>query len=626
MYEVPFYQVSLQDEFWTPKIDTNRKVTIPIVYQHCKETGRIDAFKLDWRPGKEPVPHKYWDSDVAKWIEAASYTLSTHPDPELDALLDEVINLILAAQQPNGYLNTYFTTVEPEKRWTNLRDDHELYCAGHLMEAAVAHYKATGKRNLLDVLCCYADYISEVFGSLPEQKNGYPGHEEIELALVKMYRVTGNERYLKLSSYFVEERGREPYYFDEEAVKRGEKSTSSQFGNYEALQAHMPVREQSFVTGHAVRAMYLYSAMADLARELQDDSFYIACDRLWRNLCNKNLYITGGIGSTAQNEGFSSDYDLPNETAYCETCAAIGLVFWSWRMLQLDCDSRFADCMEKALYNNVLSGVSLDGTEFFYSNPLASVKNKSSEYYKRSKWFNTACCPPNIARILASIGGYFYTQNEKNIAVHMYAEGEANLHFGNQNINIHQKTRYPWDGQVGLHFNMATPVNFTLRLRIPSWCRQFSLRVNGIEIQPVIKKGYACILQTWHMGDIVELDMQMPVTRVYSHPDVSQNIGCTALQRGPVVYCIESTDHEAGINRLILPRQENISAYFDPNLLSGVVVLQGNALLLCEEGWNGILYQAQEPSYTPCQFMAIPYYSWANRTLGEMKVWLPELP
>ncbi len=361
---VSWKAVTIDDPFWTPHLEVNREQTLPLIYQISQETGRIDNFRLNWKPGMEPVPHIFWDSDVAKWLEAASYSLGTHHNPELEAKVDEVISLLVAAQQPDGYLNTYFTAVEPKKRWTNLRDWHELYCAGHLIEAAVAHFQATGKRVLLDALCRYADYIDSVFGTEPGKKRGYPGHEEIELALVKLSRVTGEKRYLQLSQYFVNERGwrvRQPHYFDIEARLRGEDPADFHHKTHEYSQSHMPVRGQDQVVGHAVRAMYLYSAMADLAHELHDQSLFDADQRLWEHLCTTRLYITGGLGSSRHNEGFTDDYDLPNETAYAETCAAIGFVLWNHRMLQLDCNARYADMLECALYNGVLSGVSLDG-------------------------------------------------------------------------------------------------------------------------------------------------------------------------------------------------------------------------------------------------------------------------
>ena len=362
---VLFNQVTIEGGFWGPRIETNRKVTLPIEYEHLKKTGRLEAWELKWKPGDPNPPHIFWDSDVAKWMEAAAYSLTCHPDKTLEQNLDRVIALMEKAQLPDGYLNTHFIAVEPEKRWTNLRDNHELYCAGHLMEAAVAHYHATGKRSFLDVMCRYADHIHRTFGPGRDQKRGYPGHEEIELALIKLWGATGNRSYLDLATFFINERGRPPHYFTLEAQARGEDPARQRHGNYEYSQSHLPVREQTKVVGHAVRAMYLYCGMADVAAATGDKALLAACRRLWQNVTRRRMHVTGGIGPTASNEGFTTDYDMPTDTAYLETCAAIGLVFWAHRMLQADLDGDYGDVMERALYNGVLSGVSVEGDRFF---------------------------------------------------------------------------------------------------------------------------------------------------------------------------------------------------------------------------------------------------------------------
>jgi DUF1680 family protein len=632
---VPLAAVAVTDGFWAPKLRVNRERTIPIEYEQCKATGRIDAFRLDWTPGKQPVPHIFWDSDVAKWIEAASYTLAVESDFKsadfgrgLDALLDEVIALIACAQQPDGYLNVHFTAVEPEKRWTNLRDWHELYCAGHMIEAAVAHFQATGKRSLLDVVCRYADYIGTVFGVGPGQKRGYPGHEEIELALIKLYRVTGKRRYLELSRYFVDERGRQPHYYDLEARARGDDPRKFWARTYEYNQSHLPVREQSEVVGHAVRAMYLYSAMADLAAETSDEGLRRACERLWTHLCTRRLYITGGIGPSRHNEGFTADYDLPNETAYAETCAAIGFVFWNQRLLQLDCDGRYADMLERALYNGVLSGVSLDGERFFYENPLASLGQRH-----RQPWFDCACCPPNIARLLASLGGYIYSQNDHEVAVHLYAASSARLDIGGAGLTLRQETRYPWGGEATIRLEMAQPLSFRLRLRIPGWCRSASVAVNGepVDLTGVVERGYACLPavngqpRVWQPGDRITLNLAMPIERVYAHPDVSQDAGRVALQRGPLVYCLEQADNLAPVGRIALPGHAELAARFEPDLLGGVVAITGQALVADAADWPNDLYRPQRPALSPCTIKAIPYYAWDNRASGAMQVWMPEI-
>jgi DUF1680 family protein len=618
---VPWRAVTIDDPFWTPHLQANRDHTLPHIYRFCKETGRLDALRLQWKPGTEPVPHIFWDSDVAKWLEAASYSLATHPDPVLEAQVDEAVSLLVGAQQPDGYLNTYFTVVEPQKRWTNLRDWHELYCAGHLIEAAVAHFQATGKRTLLDALCRYADYIDTVFGSAPGKKRGYPGHEEIELALVKLYRVTGEQRYLQLSQYFVDERGRQPHYFDLEARQRGEDPEAFWARTYEYNQSHLPVREQHEVVGHAVRAMYLYSGMADLARELHDESLFEACQRLWNHVCTTRLYITGGLGPSAHNEGFTTDYDLPNETAYAETCAAIGFVFWNHRMLQLDCNARYADMLERALYNGVLSGVSLDGEKFFYENPLASLGT-----HHRQQWFRVSCCPPNVARLLASLGQYIYAVTDRDIVVHLYIQSTAQTTVGGRAVTVRQETTYPWNGLITIQVGIAEPTQFGLKLRIPGWCQHAQLTVNGeaFDLAGHLSQGYVRVERVWQPDDQVKLELSMPVERMYAHPDVRQDAGCVALQRGPLIYCPEGVDHTVPLHRLIVPRAAELASHFEPDLLGGVTVIRGKALVEDDDDWAGRLYRSRPSSLRPGTITAIPYYAWDNRQAGQMRVWLRE--
>jgi DUF1680 family protein len=619
---VPFNQVVVVGEFWGPRLETNQAITLPIEYDQCRVTGRLDAFKLNWQPGQKPIPHIFWDSDVAKWIEAASYSQSTHPNPALASQLDEVVKGVIGAQQPDGYLNTHFTAVEPHKRWTNLRDEHELYCAGHLIEAAVAHYQGTGQRSLLDALERYAHYIGSVFGTGPDQKRGYPGHEELELALVKLYHVTGDARHLALSQYFVDERGRQPHYYDQEAQARGEDPRAFWAKTYAYMQAHQPVREQERVVGHAVRAMYLYSAMADLAAENGDDSLLRACERLWDNLVGRSLYVTGGLGPSSKNEGFTSDYDLPNESAYAETCAAVGLAFWAQRLLQLRCDRRYADVLERVLYNGALSGVSLDGTRFFYENPLSSRGG-----HHRQEWFDCACCPPNIARLLASLGGYIYSVGEREIAVHLYVAGEVRLTLGGQAVRLRQSTRFPWDGKVEIELTLDQPAALALRLRIPGWCRTARLSVNGepVSLEDKMDLGYARLEREWRSGDRVTLELEMPVERVYAHPDVRQDAGAVALMRGPLVYCFEQADHAEPVHRLRLPAGAALSTRFEPELLGGVVVISADGQAIAEPG-DAQLYQTTKPALQTVPLSAIPYYAWDNRAPGEMQVWLPETP
>ena len=618
---VPFTHVTIDDIFWNRRLKVNREKTIPFEYLQCKDTGRIDAFKLEWQPGQVPVPHIFWDSDVAKWIEAAAYSLATHPDPELDALLDEVIAMIAKMQMPDGYLNSHYIAVEPQNRWTNLRDNHELYCAGHLIEAAVAHYQATGKRTLLDVVRRYADHIASTFGTEPGKKRGYCGHEEIELALVKLYHATGEQRYLDLSRYFVDERGRQPHYYDQEAIARGEDPAAFWAKTYEYNQSHLPVREQDKVVGHAVRAMYLYSAMADLAAETGDAGLLAACERLWKHLTTKNMYITGGIGPSRKNEGLTHDYDLPNQTAYAETCAAVGLVFWSHRMLQIACDGQYADVMERALYNGAISGVSLDGQKFFYENPLASDGS-----HHRQAWFGCACCPPNLARLLASLGQYIYAQNDHDAVIHLYVQSSGELKAGEHTVKLRQETRYPWDGHVSIHVDPEQPAQFGLRLRIPGWCKNANVQINDepVETTGKIERGYLRLERRWQPGDRVSLDLAMPVEHMHAHPDVEADAGCVALQRGPLVYCLEAVDNIVPLHRIFLPDQAELSGTFNPDLLDGVTVISGNALNAGTEDWGDTLYRAEKPEMQSCTITAIPYYAWDNRAPGAMRVWIHE--
>jgi hypothetical protein len=623
---VPFTEVEIADVFWAPRMKVNREKTIPHEYKQCKDTGRIDAWKLQWKVGQEPVPHIFWDSDVAKWIEAAAYSLQTQYDPALDRQLDEVCSLIASAQQPDGYLNSHFIQVEPLMRWKNLGHWHELYCAGHLMEAAVAHYQATGKRTLLDALVKYADHIDSYFG--PGKHDGAPGHPEIELALVKLYRTTGDSRYLALSKYFVDMRGRKPSVFEREmaGLTPQQQSGHKHFFvkkdgsfNTEYVQDHLPVREQSVPVGHAVRAMYLYSGMADVGAETGDPALLDACMRLWENLCTKRMYLTGGIGPAASNEGFTNDYDLPNDSAYCETCAAVALVFWNHRLLQLDADSRFADVMERCLYNGTISGLSLDGVKFFYENPLASDGK-----HHRQDWFGCACCPPNIARLIASVGGYAYSQAERDAYVHLYIQGQGNLKVGGKKVVLRQKTDYPWAGRVEIAVEPEAATAFGLNLRIPGWAREAKVAVNGeaVDLKPITRKGYARIEREWKAGDQVVLELPMPVERIEANPAVAADRGRVALQRGPVVFCLEAADNPTPLDQMILPRDSKLEAKYDKDLLNGVIVVSGEAQALDAAAWGKDLYRPSPMPRKRVPIKAIPYYAWDHRAPGEMRVWI----
>jgi hypothetical protein len=616
---VPLRDVAIDDAFWAPRRDINRRTTILHEYRMLVETGRLEQYKLDWQPGMPNEPHIFWDSDVAKWIEAAAYDLATRNNPKLDRLLDEVIGLMAAAQQPDGYLNPHYTVVEPGNRWKNLRDCHEMYCAGHLIEAGVAHYQATGKRSLLDVVCRFADCIDNTFG--PGKRAGYCGHEEIELALMKLYHATCEPRYLRLAGYFINERGSQPHVFDEEAVARGEKPKDFWAGDYRYNQAHKPVREQAEAVGHAVRAMYLYCGMADVARETNDGELLAACRRLWNDVVSRKMYITGGVGSRHQGEAFADAYDLPNGSAYAETCAAIGLVFFAHRMLQIERDGQYADVMEQALYNGVLSGVGLDGMKFFYVNPLASQGD-----HHRQPWFSCSCCPPNAARLLASLGHYAYSADDEALYVHLYIAGQAKAQLDGQTVTLTQEGNYPWNGRIRFTLDLPQAAKFSLMLRLPAWCHKHNVKINGKAIATKTTKGYIKLSRQWRSGDRVEISLDMPVERMAAHPRVEQDTGSVALIRGPIVYCLEQCDHTADIRLIRLPNRATLKTRFDSKLLGGVTRIEGVALEEMPSPWRGHLYQpVDERKMRTTKIRAIPYCLWDNRKPGAMVVWLPQV-
>lgn len=629
MTPVSFERVRIDDAFWSPRQRVNRERTIPQIYQQLMKTGRIAALGGEWseelrqRGTRGDIVHLFYDSDVAKWLEAASYSLALNPDPALSDLVDDLIARLAAAQQPDGYLNSWFTAVEPEKRWANLRDWHELYDAGHLIEAGVAHFQATGSRSLLDVVARYADYIDSVFGRESGKRRGYCGHPEIELALVRLYHVTGAERYLNLARYMIDERGQAPHYFDLEARARGDDPANFWARTHQYSQSHCPVRVQDEVVGHAVRATYLYSAMADLAAEDGDATLLTACQKLFRHLTTKRMYVMGGIGSSMRNEGFTSDYDLPNESAYAETCAAIALIFWAQRMLRVDLDSRYADILELALYNAVLSGVSADGEHYFYANPLASAGDTH-----RPEWYPCPCCPPNLARLIASLGGYLYSQTETEAVVHLYVQSETTLQLGGKPVTLRQKTQYPWQGDVTLTVNVAGQATFDLSLRLPGWCAAPRVTCNGAPVDLAVSatSGYVRLSRTWDDGDVIVLELPMPVERVFAHPEIQADLGAVALRRGPIVYAFEQIDQSAPLHRLALPVDAALHARFEPDVLGGLTMVEAVGSALSLDDWDVTLYRSTpRPAVVPCLIRAVPYFAWDNREPGPMRVWIREL-
>jgi DUF1680 family protein len=607
---VVFTDVVIADEFWAPRMETNRKVTVPYAFKKCEETGRIDNFAKAGGLMEGKFEGIYFnDSDLYKVIEGAAYSLSvrtsqekSHPDPELEKYVDGVIDKIAAAQWEDGYLYTFYSLPErqPEKRWTDVRNKHELYCAGHFFEAAVAYYQATGKRKILDVAIRLADYIDSVFG--PDKKHDVPGHEEIEIGLVKLYRLTGDEKYLALVKFFLDE--------------RGQSERREIYGDY--CQDHKPVIEQDAAVGHAVRAGYLYSGMADVAALTGDNGYVEALERIWWDVVSKKLYITGGVGARRGGESFGEDYELPNKTAYCESCAAIANAMWNHRMFLLGGEAKYIDVLERVIYNGFLSGISLSGDEFFYPNPLASDGD-----YQRSPWFGCACCPTNIVRFMPSLPGYAYAQRGDVLYVNLFVGGSATIKMADNTVRLEQGTRYPWDGDVEITVEPERSGEFTICVRIPGWARnepvpgdlyrflnesseKVTLKVNGESVDLNIDKGFASISRRWEKGDIIKLSLPMPIRRVVSHENVKDNAGRTAIQRGPLVYCLEGVDNPQGVTKLILPPDAKLHTEYHGDLLGGIVTLNGQGKMTQES----------------IEVVAIPYYAWAHRGKSDMAVWL----
>ncbi len=621
---VPFTSVHIHDEFWSPRIETNRTVTIPYAFDKCETTGRVanftraaEALRGELGNGDRKLPgYPFDDTDVYKVIEGASYALSVHPDPKLASYVDGLIAKIAAAQEKDGYLYTA-RTIDPEhphpwsgpRRWMLEEDQsHELYDLGHLYEAAVAHYQATGKRTLLDVALKSANLLSNTFG--PGKQTIWPGHQGIAMGLVKLYRVTGDERYLNLAKFMLDSRG----------------------PNGDAYhQSNLKVIDQTEAEGHAVRAAYMYSGMADVAAMTDDQAYVRAIDTIWQNVVGKKLYITGGIGSTGAGEAFGANYELPNMTAYNETCASVGNDFWNQRLFLLHGDARYVDVLERTLYNGLLSGVSLDGKSFFYPNPL-----ESNGQHARSPWFGVACCPGNITRFMASVSGYMYATGKDSLYVNLYAASAADITLpANRHLTIEQATRYPWDGHVRITVTPQQAAAFAIKVRIPGWARnepvpsdlyRFAdpstdapvLKLNKKVVPLTIEKGYATLRRTWKAGDVIDLDLPMPVRRILANPKVAADQNRTAIQRGPIVYAAEWPDNPGHhVRNLVLLEKAALSAEFRPELLDGVMAVNGRAEALSYQA-NGQISRREQA------FTAIPYYAWANRGRGQMEVWIAE--
>ena len=646
--EVDLHKLKINDPFLGQYQQLVRDVVIPYQWdalndriEEADPSHAIENFRIAaGRQEGEFYGMVFQDSDVAKWLEAVAWSLCQKPDPGLEKTADEVIELVAAAQCEDGYLNTYFTVKAPEERWTNLAECHELYCAGHMIEAGVAFFQATGKRRLLDVVCRLADHIDSVFGPGDNRLHGYPGHPEIELALMRLYDVTQEPRYIALVKYFVEARGTQPHFYDIEYEKRGKTSYWNTYGpawmvmDKPYSQAHQPISEQPVAIGHAVRFVYLMTGVAHLARLSQDEGKRRDCLRLWKNMARRQLYITGGIGSQSSGEAFSSDYDLPNDTVYAESCASIGLMMFARRMLEMEADSQYADVMERALYNTVLGGMALDGKHFFYVNPL-EVNPKSLKFNHiydhvkpvRQRWFGCACCPPNIARVLTSLGHYIYSPHDDALYINLYVGNSVEIPVGNEALRLRISGNYPWQEQVKIVIDSSSPVNHTLALRLPDWCDKPQVTLNGAPVTQDVRKGYLHISHLWQEGDTLQLTLPMPVRRIYGNPLVRHQAGQVAVQRGPLVYCLEQADNGEQLHNLQLPRDARFSAVEGKGIFARKILLQAPGYKQTAEDaenqalWN---YDRAQSSRQPQVLTFIPWFSWANRGEGEMRIWVNE--
>ncbi|MGO9009465.1 MAG: glycoside hydrolase family 127 protein [Bryobacteraceae bacterium] len=630
---VPFTDVHLQDAFWAPRIEINRTVTIPYAFHKEEETGTIGNFvRAAESLRHEPFEnHRYPrypfdDSDAYKVLEGAAYTLTVHPDPKLEAYCDDLIQKIAAAQEPDGYLYTA-RTIDPlhpnpasgAERWALVGvGSHELYDLGHLYEAAVAYYQATGKRALLDVALRSANMLIQTFG--PGKREIWPGHPVIEMGLVKLYRATSDRRYLDLAKFMLDSRG----------PQSSEKGAGNPY-----VEANQRVVDQTGAPagGHAVRAMYLYSGMADVAALTGDSAYTDALDRIWDDVAGRKMHVTGGVGARAEGESFGEDYELPNLTAYNETCAAVGNDFWNLRLFLLHADAKYIDVMERTLYNGLISGVALDGVTFFYENPLEATGLAAKD--QRSPWFGVPCCPGNITRFLPSVPGYVYAQRGDTLWVNLFAAGSAAIKMDNgRTLRVTEQTRYPWDGAVKISVAPDQAAAMTIRVRIPGWARnqpvptdlyrfagqsaeQPTLKVNGATVPIRLDKGYVAITRTWAAGDTIELNLPMPVRRVVANPQVAADRGRVALQRGPIVFAAEWADNPGGhVRNLMLPDQAPLRAEFRPTLLKGVEVVKARGVVLSRDEKGNLIS-------TPEEITFIPYCTWANRGPGQMMVWIP---
>ena len=638
---LPLKNIQIKDRFWSKYIDLVTKVIIPYQWEalndripgaapsHCIENFRIAAGASEG----SFLGEVFQDTDLAKWLEAVAYSLETRPDKKLEETADAVIELIGKSQREDGYINTYFTLCSPDKRWSNLLEGHELYTAGHFIEAAVAYFQATGKDRFIKIVRRFADYICSIFGEEEGKVHGYPGHQEIELALVKLYRVTGEKKYLLLAEYFINQRGSTPNYFDEERKSHDDTYLFPEFRYFDRKynQSWLPVRNQETAEGHAVRACYMYAAMADLAAESGDPELLKACKTLYDNIVHKRMYITGSIGSAKLGEQFTCDYDLPNDTNYSETCASVGLILFSQRMFQLTRESKYVDTMEQALYNTVLAGISLEGTRFFYVNPLevwpeACEKNPTKFHVKteRQKWFGCSCCPPNIARTLASLGQYIYGATEDSLYLNLFVSSNTQITLGGNPVTVSMDTDYPFGNTLRVTVACSNKSDFELNIRQPEWCSAATVKLDN-ETQAGCKPesdGYIHLKRIWIEKCEVEISFDMPAHLLYANPQVRADAGKAAIIKGPLVYCLEECDNGGNLSAIEIESNVKINSNYEENLLGGTQVLTMEAYRLDEPEWGSVLYREVPSVKNRTRIIAVPYCLWNNRGKGEMLVWV----
>lgn len=628
--------INIEGGFWGKWQDTVATSTSNAIYDRFYETGRINAMKLEWKEGMDFKPHEFWDSDIAKWMEGTAYLLYYHKDEELENKLNEIIGYIEKGQTEDGYFNSAFLTLYPDKRFTD-RTAHELYTAGHFIEASVAHYYSTGSDRFLKLMCKFADLIEKVFVTEKTASFSTPGHQEIELALVRLSEASGERRYLELSKHFVDTRGtvaRDKVF----SVKNGEYPANPPLSNqlyYDDTYAqdNAPARELPAILGHAVRAMYFCTAMADIAREYDDKELLEACKRLWNDSVNRKMYVTGGVSAERFGEAIGMEYILPNDHSYAETCASVAMANFSQRMLQLEQDSKYADMIEHQMYNGALVGLSIDGSGFFYDNAMRSRPSMNKFFEgihatpylpanERLKVFECSCCPPNIYRFISALGQYFYSVQEDTLFIHQYAESTSEINVQDKDIKIHQTTNYPWNGKIDINLSMKSDTSMVVALRIPAWCKAPKVSRNGENIEIITKDGYLYLNGTWSNNDKIELDFPMEIVELESHPLMINGTGKVALRRGPIVYCLEGVDNTSSVFDVTLTRDNQFNT--EEMIIGGldVVAITGKALVRKSENWENVLYKPFEIDYTETEFKAIPYFAWANRGENEMSVWI----